>query len=167
MNPGEILILTADTVVILEGQIMNKPSDENEAILMLEKLSGKTHEVITAVGLSTAAGLDFIECRSAVRFKNLSIHEIEAYVKNFKPLDKAGAYGAQECLPENYNPCSETEQEFLIQIGKSELLQESKRVINGHLPIVAIDHIQGSYFNVMGLPIHLLMDPIRKVLGAD
>lgn len=164
-NPGADLIVTADTVVILDNEILNKPADETEAIGMLTRLSGRTHEVITAVGLSTISSLDFIECRSEVSFRVLNKSEIESYVKNFRPLDKAGAYGAQECLPEGYDPCSREEKEFLVRIGKLALLEESKPNYAINKPIVAIEKIKGSYFNVMGLPIHLLQDPLIRILN--
>lgn len=165
-NPNTNLIITADTVVILNNQILNKPADETEAVGMLERLSGRTHEVITAVGISTPSGMDFIECNSKVTFRKLNKESVQSYVREFKPLDKAGAYGAQECLPEGYNPCSEEEIIFLNRIGQPRLLEESKPEYQTTLPMVAIERIEGSYFNVMGLPIHLLLDPLNKLLNG-
>lgn len=165
-NPDADLIVTADTVVILKNEILNKPTGEAEAIRMLGLLSGRTHEVITAVGLSTKSNLDFIECKSEVTFRSLHKSEIESYVKDFRPLDKAGAYGAQECLPEGYDPCSQEEKDFLERIGQPGLLKESKPILSSIKPIVAIEKIKGSYFNVMGLPIHLLLDPLLRLLKA-
>ena len=95
------LVLTSDTVVIFENKILNKPESSMQAIEMLTKLSGNTHKVITAVCLLTKDGIETIEENSWVTFLDLKRADIERYVEHFNPLDKAGAYGAQECLPDN------------------------------------------------------------------
>lgn len=121
------LIITADTVVTIEGKILGKPTDEKEAIEMLEHLSGKTHEVITGVTLRTLIKEHTFSVLTQVVFKKLNAEEINYYINNFKPYDKAGAYGIQEWI--------------------------------GH---VAIEKIEGSYFNVMGLPTHRLYEELSK-----
>ena len=113
------IIVTADTVVVLEKMILNKPADRLEAIRMLSSLSGKTHLVITGVCIVSKEKEESFDDTTEVTFKSLSQQEIEFYVDHYKPYDKAGAYGAQDWIG-----------------------------------MVAIEKITGSYFNVMGLPIH-------------
>jgi septum formation protein len=113
------IVVTADTVVIIGKKILNKPHDRTEAISMLSELSGKTHLVMTGVCLLSKEKEDSFEDTTHVTFKSLSKSEIEHYVDQYKPYDKAGAYGAQDWIG-----------------------------------MVAIEKIVGSYFNVMGLPIH-------------
>lgn len=113
------IIVTADTVVILDDTILNKPEDRDDAIKMLTKLSGKTHLVITGVCIVSKEKEENFDDTTEVTFKKLSQQEIEFYVDNYKPYDKAGAYGAQDWIG-----------------------------------MVGIEKIVGSYFNVMGLPIH-------------
>lgn len=120
------IILASDTVVILGDQVLNKPADRKEAIQMLSDLSGKTHTVITAVCLLSKEKSDCFEDRTDVTFKKLTQEEIEFYVDNYKPYDKAGAYGAQDWIG-----------------------------------MVAIEKIVGSYFTVMGLPIHKVYEQLR------
>lgn len=120
------IVIASDTVVILEKKILNKPADRNEAITMLNFLSGNTHTVITAVCLLSKTKIDCFEDRTEVRFKKLSQEEIEFYVDNYKPYDKAGAYGAQDWIG-----------------------------------MVAVEKISGSYFTVMGLPIHKVYERIK------
>jgi septum formation protein len=157
------LVLTADTVVIFENEILNKPQTTAEAVSMLTKLSDNTHKVITAVCLTTTNGFETIEETSWVTFRELKQSDINRYVEHFKPMDKAGAYGAQECLPENYIPLSGYERDFLKRINKPDLLSKSKPMYTVE-PLVAIDEIAGSYFNVMGLPIAKLYDTLRAAL---
>jgi septum formation protein len=113
------IIVTADTVVILNDRIINKPEDRNEAIRMLADLSGKTHLVMTGVCILSKEREESFDDTTEVTFQELTKSEIEFYVDNYKPYDKAGAYGAQDWIG-----------------------------------MVAIQKIVGSYFNVMGLPIH-------------
>lgn len=120
------VVLASDTVVILGKQILNKPADRAEAIDMLRSLSGNTHTVITAVCLLSKTKVDSFEDRTDVTFKALTQEEIEYYVDNYKPYDKAGAYGAQDWIG-----------------------------------MVAIEKIVGSYFTVMGLPIHKVYDRLN------
>lgn len=97
------LILSADTIVVLEGQILGKPKDEIEAIEMIKSLSGKKHSVVTSICVIDTKNLShkILSTTSYVEFKNLSDELIIEYVKNYKPLDKAGSYGIQE-LPEGF-----------------------------------------------------------------
>ncbi len=113
------VIVTADTVVILNNTILNKPVDRDHAIKMLTALSGKTHTVMTGVCILSKELETSFDETTQVTFKNLSAKEIEFYIDNYQPYDKAGAYGAQDWFG-----------------------------------MVAIEKIEGSYFNVMGLPIH-------------
>ena len=121
------VIIAADTVVIINGQILNKPEDEKEAIEMLTLLSGRKHEVITGVCLFSNTRTFTFSDLTEVYFKGLSEEEIRFYVENYRPFDKAGAYGAQEWMG-----------------------------------MVAIEKIVGSYFNVMGLPVHLVYKHLQQ-----
>ena len=97
----EAVILTADTVVVCDGDILGKPHNENEAVSMLRKLSGKTHQVYTGyclTPLSSPLGQRSGTVCTDVTFKELSEEEILHYVRNYKPFDKAGAYGIQEWI---------------------------------------------------------------------
>lgn len=121
------IIVTADTVVILEGEIMNKPADRKEAITMLSRLSGKTHLVMTGVCILSAEREEGFDDTTEVTFRKLTQEEIEFYVDQYKPYDKAGAYGAQDFIG-----------------------------------MIAIEKIKGSYFNVMGLPIHKVYEHLKS-----
>lgn len=92
------LIITADTVVILDGKVIGKPHDEAEAKRMLSRLSGNVHTVVTGVTVFTADRVESIGCSSEVEFAPLFDEEIDYYVKNYLPLDKAGSYGIQEWI---------------------------------------------------------------------
>ena len=92
------LIITADTVVILDGQIIEKPLDRDAAIRMLHTLSGRTHEVITSVVMTTVEKQVEFSVHSTVDFAVLENEEIIYYVDSFQPFDKAGAYGIQEWI---------------------------------------------------------------------
>jgi septum formation protein len=113
------IVVTADTVVILDNKILNKPQDRVEALDMLLRLSGNTHLVMTGVCIISKEKEISFDDTTEVTFQKLTAKEIEFYVDNYKPYDKAGAYGAQDWIG-----------------------------------MVAIQKIVGSYFNVMGLPIH-------------
>lgn len=124
---GNQMIITADTVVIApDGMILGKPSSDADARLMLRRLSGATHQVVTGVVVSTAERREDLSCTTNVTFAPISAEEIDFYVEHFRPLDKAGAYGIQEW------------------IGAA-----------------AVAGIEGSYYNVMGLPIHKLYTLLR------
>lgn len=92
------LVLTSDTIVWNENKQLGKPKDRSEAIEMLQSLSGKSHEVITAVTLMTKAKVHSFCEVTKVFFKELTLEEIEYYVDNYKPFDKAGSYGIQEWI---------------------------------------------------------------------
>lgn len=92
------LIITADTVVCLDGLVLGKPSDGEEACRMLHALSGRTHDVITGVTLSTPLFQRSFAVTSEVTFATLTEEEIRYYVSHYSPLDKAGAYGVQEWI---------------------------------------------------------------------
>lgn len=94
----DTLLITADTVVILDNEIYGKPKDEDDAIRMLKALSGKTHLVVTGVSLTCKDKQKSFSVNSEVRFADLRDDEIEYYVTKYKPLDKAGAYGVQEWI---------------------------------------------------------------------
>ena len=151
---GQEIILASDTVVVLGGQILNKPNDREEAIDMLSRLSGKTHSVITAVCLLGKSGMDCFDDTSKVTFKKLSPDETAYYVDHFHPYDKAGAYGAQECLPDGMAPCSPEELEFLKSINRLDLIDKTLTGGQAGKKVPIIEKIEGSYFTVMGLPIH-------------
>jgi len=122
--PGTIII-TADTIVSLEDEILGKPVTREEAVEMLRKLSGKMHVVVTGVCLRSAGKKRSFFARTLVWFRELSAREISYYVDNFHPFDKAGGYGAQEWI--------------------------------GY---IGISRIEGSYFNVMGLPVKELYEEL-------
>ena len=124
------IIITADTIVTLENQILGKPSGRNEAIEMLQQLSGKSHEVITGVTIKSAQKETNFFVSTKVFFKSLLMDEIEYYVDHYKPFDKAGAYGIQEWISH-----------------------------------AAIEKIEGSYFNVVGLPTHRLYEELMGFLS--
>ena len=137
------LLITADTIVWLDGEVLGKPADEAEARQMLRKLSGKTHQVITGVTLMYNEQCTMISGQSSmpneikqhsfasvsqVTFAQLSDAEIDHYVTHYRPLDKAGAYGIQEWI--------------------------------GYIGVTSIE---GSYFNVMGLPVQKLYTELKKL----
>ena len=92
------LIITADTIVVLGNEVMGKPQDEADASRMLHVLSGRTHQVITGVTLTTTTRQQSFSVETDVTFKTLSDEEINYYVQCYKPFDKAGAYGIQEWI---------------------------------------------------------------------
>lgn len=122
----EEIIVAADTVVIINDNIVNKPGDRAEAIEMLSRLSGQTHLVMTGVCIISREREESFDDTTRVTFQQLTREEIEHYVDNYKPYDKAGAYGAQDWIG-----------------------------------MVAIRGIEGSYFNVMGLPVHLVYQHLK------
>lgn len=127
MGPDE-LVITADTVVVVGSEVMGKPADADDARRMLEKLSGRTHQVTTGVCLTTQRVQRSFSVTTDVTFKPLSREEIDYYIENYSPYDKAGAYGIQEWI--------------------------------GY---VGVTGLQGSYFNVMGLPVQRIYAEIAKM----
>lgn len=97
MQPDE-LIITADTIVWLDGEVLGKPRDREDALQMLRTMSGRTHEVFTGVCITTTDWQRSFTAQTEVRFATLSEEEIAYYVDNFQPMDKAGAYGVQEWI---------------------------------------------------------------------
>lgn len=122
---ADTIVITSDTVVWVNDQVLNKPVDRTDAIRMLQLLSGKMHEVYTGVCLKSKNKMHSFYVRTNVYFKTLTLQEIEYYVDNYSPYDKAGAYGAQEWI--------------------------------GY---IAVEKIEGSYFNVMGLPLKELYEAL-------
>ena len=122
------LIITADTVVILDGDILEKPADKIDAIKMIKRLSGRKHLVVTAVSLTTTDWNKAFSVESKVDFAELTDSEIEYYVDKYKPFDKAGAYGIQEWI--------------------------------GY---IGVKGIEGSFYNVMGLPIQRLYQELKNL----
>jgi len=118
------LILSADTVVVLEEQILGKPNDVDDAIKMLKKLSGKKHSVVTSICAinSKTSEVKISSTTSYVEFLDLSDKTIENYIKEFNPLDKAGSYGIQE-LPEGFVKKIEGSFENIIGLCSSATLQ--------------------------------------------
>lgn len=123
------LLITADTIVWINGEVLGKPKDNIEATEMLKKLSGKHHSVITGITLKTDTKHHNFFCTTEVWFKQLTFDEISFYIKNYKPFDKAGAYGIQEWIG-----------------------------------LVAVEKIEGSYFNVVGLPVQKLYTELEKFI---
>ena len=122
------LLIAADTIVYLDGEVLGKPSDAKEACSMLAKLSGQTHQVITGVTLRTLDRTHTFSSVTEVSFADLTKEQIEYYVKNYAPFDKAGAYGIQEWIG-----------------------------------CVGVTSINGSYYNVMGLPVCRLGEVLRQL----
>jgi septum formation protein len=156
------LVITADTIVWINGQVLNKPEDFDDAVRMLRMLSGNMHEVFTGVCLKSKQKTKTFYASTKVYFKPLSQSDIEYYIHNYKPYDKAGAYGAQECLPAGMNPCSEEEIKFLKEINKLELIESSRAEMKAGSGYFAVDKIEGPYFNVMGLPIEELYHELKS-----
>lgn len=97
LQPGELMI-TADTIVWLDGRVLGKPKDQEDALCMLRDMSGRTHEVFTGVCITTTEWQRSFAAQTEVRFAELSEEEITYYVDKFQPMDKAGAYGVQEWI---------------------------------------------------------------------
>lgn len=121
------LLITADTIVWINGHVLGKPSDASEAKKMLKNLSGNEHQVISGVRLTSSEKYSEFYSVSNVRFKTLTSSEVEHYISVFKPFDKAGAYGIQEWIG-----------------------------------LIGITHIEGSFYNVMGLPVQKLYEEIMQ-----
>lgn len=123
------LLITADTIVWLDGRVLGKPADEEEACRMLRDLSGRTHQVITGVTLATTTFQRSFASVSQVTFATLSEEEIKYYVSHYRPMDKAGSYGVQEWIG-----------------------------------FIGVERIEGSYFNVMGLPVQRLYRELKGLI---
>ena len=128
LESDEILI-TSDTLVLCEGHVMGKPRNREEAYEMLKLLSGCSHKVITGVTIRNSEKSITESDTAIVHFKELTDNEIYYYIDNFKPFDKAGAYGIQEWI--------------------------------GY---IGIDRIEGSYFTIMGFPVHLVYQMLHKFI---
>jgi septum formation protein len=127
--PDEIVI-TADTIVWCNHKVLNKPSDYDDGIRILKEISGNTHEVITGVCILSSEKEKLFSVSTKVTFEVLGREDIEYYLKNFKPYDKAGAYGIQEWIG-----------------------------------IIACSRIEGSYFNVVGLPVQRLYKELQNFIS--
>jgi septum formation protein len=95
LDEADVPVLAADTAVVLDGKVLGKPADRRDAEGMLRQLSGRTHEVLTAIALLTVNGLESRICRSEVTFRSLAEEEIRDYWETGEPADKAGAYAIQ------------------------------------------------------------------------
>lgn len=124
---ADTLLITADTLVLLGDQVLGKPKNAESAKNMLRMLSGNTHIVATGVCIKTKDKTHSFVVTSEVRFTELDDKEINYYVENYKPFDKAGAYGVQEWI--------------------------------GY---IAVEHISGSFYNIMGLPVQRLYQELKK-----
>lgn len=127
ISNNNYIVMTADTVVILNGRIIGKPRNMDEARSFLESLSGSTHEVVSGVSFYTAQDHRSFSDTTSVTFETLTENEIEHYLKHYKVMDKAGAYAIQEWIG-----------------------------------LIGISSIEGSYYNVMGLPMHKVHRLLRE-----
>ncbi|WP_029033641.1 Maf-like protein [Salinimicrobium terrae] len=127
LSTGDILV-TSDTIVWHEGAALEKPQDPAQALEMIKALSGKTHDVITSVCFKTLEKQKTVHAITRVTFSELEEDEIQFYIDNFRPFDKAGAYGIQEWIG-----------------------------------LIGVERIAGSYFNVVGLPTHLVYQTLREI----
>jgi septum formation protein len=124
------IVITADTIVVLDNKVLGKPTSYDDAIQMLQSLSGRPHDVVTGVCLLSKNKKYSFSAFTKVWFRNLTNEEIKFYVDTYKPFDKAGSYGAQEWI--------------------------------GY---IGIEHIEGSYFNVMGLPIQMVYNELERFIS--
>jgi len=121
------IVVTADTIVCCNDEVLGKPKDKNDAARMLHMLSNNEHEVITGVALTGATKQKTFTVSTKVFFKLLTAEEIAYYIDNYQPFDKAGAYGIQEWIG-----------------------------------MIGIERIEGSYFNVVGLPVQKLYTELNE-----
>ena len=128
----EQLLITADTIVLIGGKVINKPSGPDDAFRMLRQLSGNKHEVLTGVSIRQGKRRHSFCASSLVWFTELTDAEINYYIDHFKPFDKAGAYGIQDWI--------------------------------GY---IGVEKIEGSYFNVMGLPLQRMYHELKGFLGDE
>ena len=122
------ILVTSDTIVWFNGVALNKPEDRDEAYAMIAALSGNSHQVITSVAFTTKEGQTVINDTTTVTFKELTEAEINYYIDNYQPYDKAGGYGIQEWF--------------------------------GY---IAVTSLEGSYFNVMGMPLHKVYETLMQL----
>lgn len=125
---GNEVVLTADTIVAIDGLILGKPENEAHAIEMLQRLSGRVHKVVTGVCILYKGKYNLFHDVSEVFFRKLTDEEITTYVQKYKPMDKAGSYGIQEWVG-----------------------------------ITAIERIEGSYTNVVGLPTEKVYQQLKRL----
>lgn len=130
--PENTLLITADTIVWMGDEVINKPLDREDAFKMLRRLSGDMHEVLTGVSLRTGERKHSFHASSMVWFADLSDDEINYYIDHYEPMDKAGAYGIQDWI--------------------------------GY---IGVEKIEGSYFNVMGLPLQRMYHELKGFLGDE
>ncbi|MCC7301932.1 MAG: Maf family protein [Bacteroidia bacterium] len=160
------LLITADTIVWLNGKVLNKPGGRAEAIRMLQELQGKTHEVYSGVGLHLGSENRYFAVQSEVRFLPLSTTKIEEYVDACCPYDKAGAYGAQEFLQADVNACCTEEMKFIREMRLTELEKDCYPSGNKHIPFHGVESVSGSYFNVMGFPVRECWEEIMRMVAT-
>ena len=129
LSDPNLIVIAADTTVVIDDEILGKPKDRADAIAMLQKLSGKRHTVYTGVCILKEGQFHSFTAHTDVWFRKMQLQEIEFYVDNYKPFDKAGAYAVQEW------------------IGAA-----------------AISRMEGSYYNVVGLPTQMLYVKLAEVI---
>lgn len=127
--PENAIVIAADTIVWCNEKVLGKPVSRDDAVAILKEISGNTHEVITGVSLRSRSKENTFSESTKVTFEPFTEEEMEYYIDNYKPYDKAGAYGIQEWIG-----------------------------------IIACSHIDGSYFNVVGLPVQRLYKELIKFI---
>ena len=126
------IIITADTLVWFENKCLGKPKDKKEAKYMLKLFAGKSHDVITSVGFLTLSNFKVITESTTVIYKSLTDSEIDYYVENVNPIDKAGSYGIQDWIG-----------------------------------MIGVEHVNGSYTSVLGLPVPQTTNQIIKIINEN
>ena len=126
------IIITADTLVWFENKCLGKPKDKKEAKYMLKLFAGKSHDVITSVGFLTTSNFKVLTESTTVIYKSLTDGEIDYYVENVNPIDKAGSYGIQDWIG-----------------------------------MIGVEHVNGSYTSVLGLPVPQTTDQIIKIINEN
>ena len=126
------IIITADTLIWFENKCLGKPKDKKEAKYMLKLFAGKSHDVITSVGFLTLSNFKVLTESTTVIYKSLTDSEIEYYVENVNPIDKAGSYGIQDWIG-----------------------------------MIGVEHVNGSYTSVLGLPVPQTTNQIIKIINEN
>ena len=126
------IIITADTLVWFENKCLGKPKDKKEAKYMLKLFAGKSHDVITSVGFLTTSNFKILTESTTVIYKSLTDSEIDCYVENVNPIDKAGSYGIQDWIG-----------------------------------MIGVEHVNGSYTSVLGLPVPQTTNQIIKIINEN